>query len=49
MKIDVLSKDTAENIYELVTNINKTPNLTALVLHERNAENYYVIRIESLK
>lgn len=49
MKIDVLSKDTVGNIFELVTNINKTLNLTALVLPERNKEGYYIIRIESLE
>ncbi|GAA0082851.1 hypothetical protein [Clostridium sp. CTA-6] len=49
MKINVLSKDTIGNIFELVTNINKTSNLTASVLHERNKEGYYIIRIESLE
>lgn len=47
MKIEVLSKDTVGNIFELVTNINKTSNLTALVLPKLNKDGYYVIRIES--
>lgn len=49
MKIDVLSSDTVGNIFDLVTKINKTLNLTALVLPERSKEGHYVIRIESLE
>ena len=36
MKIDVLSKDTIVNIFDLVTYINKSSNMTALVLPEKN-------------
>lgn len=48
MKIDLLSKETISNIFELVININKTSNLTALVLPERDKNGYYIIRIETL-
>lgn len=47
MKIDVLSKDTIVNIFDLVTYINKSSNMTALVLPEKNKDGYYIIRIES--
>lgn len=49
MKIDVMSKDTPNNTYELVTNINKTQNLTARILPERNKDGSYIIRIETLR
>lgn len=49
MKIDVLSKDTVGNIFELVTMINKTINMTATVLQERSKDGSYIIRIESLE
>ncbi len=48
MKIDVLSKDTVSNIYDLVTHINKLSNMTALVLPKKSNDGYYIIRIESL-
>lgn len=48
MKIEVLSKDTIANIFDFVTYINKSHNMTALVLPELNKDGYYVIRIESL-
>lgn len=48
MKINVLSKDTTTNIFDLVTHINKTTNMTALVLPHKKDE-YFVIRIESFE
>jgi len=47
MKIEVLSKDTIANIFDLVTHINKSSNMTALVLPETNKDGYYIIRVES--
>lgn len=48
MKIKLLVKDAPGNILEFVTAINKTENLTALVLPERNASGYYQIEVETL-
>jgi len=47
MKIEVLSNDAIGNIFAFVTYINKSPNMTALVLPEPK-DGYFVIRIESL-
>ena len=48
MKIEVLSKAYTGDILELITYINKTDNLTALLLPETDKDGNFVIRIESL-
>lgn len=48
MEIKVLSKDTTSNIMALVTEVNKTTNLTACVQRELSKDGYYVIKIETL-
>jgi len=48
MKIKVTSNDTMSNIMDLITYINKSNNLTALLLPIRDNDGRNVIVIESL-
>jgi hypothetical protein len=49
MEIKLMSKDTASNIMQFVTSINKTPNMTAIVLPALTEDGYKVIKVESLE